>query len=765
MATRTSVGSGLWSVAGTWDTGVPADDDVVVIAAGHTVEFDVDTSGFATGIAGITITGTLKFTRTPGTYYLKMKAATYIGGAGTFDCGTSALDAIPFTAKHTITGGNGWYIKGNDGVGLTMTVYAAEPVNKIIYLSGVEAVGQTVLSVDTNVTGDIWAAGDTIRINDKNVYDSEERKIAVGGIGASEITVTSGLSAQKEEGASVVLCTRNVTFIANGSDILKFFQSGKLTIAGGHLTASGRTIVNSPCTLSGGVLNNASYGQTGDATITGGVITGCSYALGAGKKYISGGIFTGNNHGTSTSGDIAVTGGLFVCNNNCFYTSNIISILGGTFSKNNKLCERCTGVVVRNIATVSHSYDMNWTQFNACNVLFSSASESTFYTSFSQFAYSESLDHDQVSGAFKAWTTGGVTTKQAVTKPTGYSNAMQTVLENATVPGYWQKEITIGAGASVNIEMNLRKDAAMAYLPRIIVFNKASVDPLAGGTGLKTFTMTDSIDTWEDDLYTYTNSGTEDVTLVIRCQGMNATGNMYSALYIEQINVDLTNAIALITAVKAQTDQLAFTVANQVDANALSGGTTPADVADAVWDEAIADHVVATSFGAKNQKVVPSESVNDYKADVSGLATTLHVQEVEDKIDNLDGDVADVFDDVGDVKTVVDAILIDTATDIPAILTAIKGVDWTNETLKSIKDAIDALPAGISTADIMSTVVEGAFTLQDVLKIMAGALAGKLDGGGTGTLTFRDLSDTLDRIIATVDLSNGDRDDITLDLT
>ena len=52
----------------------------------------------------------------------------------------------------------GWYV---DGVaGLTMTVYGAEPSIKTIKLSGDEAAGQTELSVDTDVTGDIWAAGD-----------------------------------------------------------------------------------------------------------------------------------------------------------------------------------------------------------------------------------------------------------------------------------------------------------------------------------------------------------------------------------------------------------------------------------------------------------------------------------------------------------------------------------------------------------------------------------------------------------------------------
>jgi len=116
-------------------------------------------------------------------------------------------------------------------------------------------------------------------------------------------------------------------------------------------------------------------------------------------------------------------------------------------------------------------------------------------------------------------------------------------------------------------------------------------------------------------------------------------------------------------------------------------------IVDQVWNEAIADHTTATTFGGKNQKVVPSETIGDYKADVSGLATTTHLQEVEDKVDTVDGNV--------------DAILLDTGTDgvkiasgelsdlaLEATLTAMKGAGWTDETLKAIKDAVDAISAG-----------------------------------------------------------------------
>ncbi len=76
----------------------------------------------------------------------------------------------------------------------------------------------------------------------------------------------------------------------------------------------------------------------------------------------------------------------------------------------------------------------------------------------------------------------------------------------------------------------------------------------------------------------------------------------------------------LIDAIKAKTDTIA-------------AAPTAASVADAVWDEAIADHTSVGSFGAKNQKVVPSETINDYKADVSALATAAALDAVDNFID------------------------------------------------------------------------------------------------------------------------------------
>ncbi|WP_025322256.1 hypothetical protein [Deferrisoma camini] len=57
---------------------------------------------------------------------------------------------------------------------------------------------------------------------------------------------------------------------------------------------------------------------------------------------------------------------------------------------------------------------------------------------------------------------------------------------------------------------------------------------------------------------------------------------------------------------------------------------------------------------------------------------------------------------------------------------------------------------------------EGSYSDQDLLRLMAAVLFGKSSGGGTNTMTFRDLADTKDRVIATVDASEN-RTAMTLD--
>lgn len=75
MATITSNASGSWSVGATWVGGVkPADNDAVVIAAGHSVLMDDDTSAF-TGLQTVTIQG---HATTPAMLYFKDGTSGYL---------------------------------------------------------------------------------------------------------------------------------------------------------------------------------------------------------------------------------------------------------------------------------------------------------------------------------------------------------------------------------------------------------------------------------------------------------------------------------------------------------------------------------------------------------------------------------------------------------------------------------------------------------------------------------------------------------------
>jgi hypothetical protein len=71
---------------------------------------------------------------------------------------------------------------------------------------------------------------------------------------------------------------------------------------------------------------------------------------------------------------------------------------------------------------------------------------------------------------------------------------------------------------------------------------------------------------------------------------------------------------------------------------------------------------------------------------------------------------------------------------------------------------------GLTTANVGSAVwnqlIEGGYTADDLMKLMSSALVGKLAGGATTTNTIRDINDTVDRIIATVD-ADGNRTTVT----
>lgn len=129
-----------------------------------------------------------------------------------------------------------------------------------------------------------------------------------------------------------------------------------------------------------------------------------------------------------------------------------------------------------------------------------------------------------------------------------------------------------------------------------------------------------------------------------------------------------------------------------------------------------------------------------YKADVSGLATAAALTTVDTNVDSVLADTNEIqaeLADGGRTDLLIDSI-----------------VDATTATGVLLKDnAIEAI--------FNDFVVTGTYTFAQLIKIMASALAGKLSGGGTTTLTFRGVDDTSDVIVTTVD-ANKNRTNVVI---
>lgn len=178
--------------------------------------------------------------------------------------------------------------------------------------------------------------------------------------------------------------------------------------------------------------------------------------------------------------------------------------------------------------------------------------------------------------------------------------------------------------------------------------------------------------------------------------------------------------------------------------NAPSGtGASAAAIADAVWDEAIADHTTSTTFGGKNQKVVPSETVNDYKADVSGLATSAALTTHDGKLDTVD--------------TNVDLILEDTGTTLPAAIADVPTVAEFNARTQPTADYFDPATDTVATVTSVTnqvtadvTAISGSTDAADNLEASAKTI---VTGTATGTPTTTTMSTDLTE--ATDDHYNG----------
>jgi hypothetical protein len=79
---------------------------------------------------------------------------------------------------------------------------------------------------------------------------------------------------------------------------------------------------------------------------------------------------------------------------------------------------------------------------------------------------------------------------------------------------------------------------------------------------------------------------------------------------------------------------------------------------------------------------------SSFKSDVSLLATAAALAVVDGNVDSIKSDIENGTYGLSALKTLIDAI--DTSTELQARFDEIKGAGWSDETLKAIKDVVDA---------------------------------------------------------------------------
>lgn len=80
----------------------------------------------------------------------------------------------------------------------------------------------------------------------------------------------------------------------------------------------------------------------------------------------------------------------------------------------------------------------------------------------------------------------------------------------------------------------------------------------------------------------------------------------------------------------------------------------------------------------------------------------------------------------------------------------------------SITPFADLSPQSLASA-VMNSTVETGYNLEEALRLILSAVAGKVSGAGGSTITIRSVTDGTSRIVATVD-SNGNRSSIVYDV-
>lgn len=502
MATRNVIASGNWSAGLAVFDVVPVPGDVVSIGLdgggdGYTLTYDfaagdvsVDsivlaaaaegktaaklTTDTAAGSATLTITGSNGIYGTAGTV------------KGLVEFGTVA-SPLPYAAKRTIALGTAGTINGaNLGV---VSLVGTEPANPYVLLSADEAAGQTVLSVDRDVTSDLWEPGDVVAICDINKTQEYQRTtIAAGGIAATTITISDALAAAKSAGAYLVLVSRNLSVTIGGTN--RAVQNAASPVLSCEIRQTSATVQG--------------YGLDfcTSATVNGGTFSGNGYGLHyCTSATINGGTFSGNNYGLYWSDATILTDAVFSGNTQDVYLPGKVVGYGAALQSTTQVSNYLEGS--SDGASGVHIYDVAATPGNPQN------------------------------GRIRGWTPGGtVVSIEWASVPGGVQSGCpitpdylhKFTFEAAARFNYFEWPLFGHTGVPITVTFYAQsQQAGMTARPTIAV-----CDPRKGygavGEELAATTADDDTD-WQTLTLSYTP--VQDGPLTLRVSAKNASGTSY----------------------------------------------------------------------------------------------------------------------------------------------------------------------------------------------------------------------------------------------
>ena len=567
----TSIASGLWSATTTWIGGVvPIDGNSVTIATGHTVYFDSDQIGYATGLGALVVNGTLEFvTASPVsetalipvslTPCLSMKTLIPISGTGTIRVGNSLTDPITAPAvgsseraiirwvgappSELITTAhasfNGWY----DTVNATTLAQA-------------QVYGDTTITLTDTMSllaGDIIAIGAAVDQGEFIEVANGRYTVSSYDAGSKIVTLTEPLEDERLLGDPIAHVSRPIKIEATVTlpvtDVV-IFQTKLIPydnfvgvwVTGGSHIVDGLTGTSeiTACTVEGN-RKPALYDCPGEIDISKMTVLNANTnaAQGALLDNMSGRIFIEDC--TVIDGEVGVssTGGLKM--NRCTL-QNISTAC--VYNLDSSLLKGCniTGSIL-GISNGGHNRYINCNLANnvidamgeyeaeAYNLILGNPDSLGLPIGAEQKIWyaNKSFYHNGVSTEHRVWCVGGYGLTQNVVQYAGVS-AWQFAIQTANKPIFWDVPFLAVEGETFTISAAMQKD----FLGGTVSFQilDPGFDPLHefGDAVLSETILPDELSHWRVLSVTYTPDSTRSLVARIFAQNVVAEGNVYAVI-------------------------------------------------------------------------------------------------------------------------------------------------------------------------------------------------------------------------------------------